>query len=208
MRLYDNPLSRNGYKVRLLASHLGLPLTVLATDLAAGESRRPEFLARNVAGRIPVLEMDDGTCLAESNAILLYLAEGTPLLPDGKLERTHVLRWMFFEQSAVLPTIGAARFLRLTKRDQQRPDAFAHRQEAALDALAALERHFTAHQWAALERFTVADIALYAYASVAEAAGLDVAPFPAFAAWRKRVEALPGHVGPAWGFDPAPAFVG
>lgn len=201
--LYDNALSRNGYKVRLLASHLGIPLTVVAKDLRAGESRRPDFLDKNVAGRIPVLELDDGTCLPESNAILLFLAEGSPLLPSDTLERTHVLRWMFFEQSAVLPTIGTARFLRLTGQDTQRPDVYAQRVEAAKDTLAALERQFSQHDWAALDRFTVADIALYAYSSLAEDAGLDAAAYPSFAAWRKRVEALPAHVKPDWGFAAA-----
>lgn len=198
--LYDNALSRNGYKVRLLARHLGLPLKVVAKDLFAGETRRPDFLGKNIAGRVPVLELDDGTCLPESNAILLFLAEGSALLPDDKLERIAVLRWMFFEQSAVLPTIGTARFFKLTGRDAQRPDVYAQRVEAAQDALAALERHFGANEWAALGRFTVADIALYAYGSVAEEAGIDTAPYPAFVAWRKRVEALPGHVKPDWGF--------
>jgi len=199
--LYDNPLSRNGYKVRLLANHLGLPLTVVAKDLKAGESRRPDFLDKNVAGKIPVLELDDGTCLAESNAIVLFLAEGTPLLPADTLERTHVLRWMFFEQSALLATIGSARFLRITGQHKQRPELYAQRVEMAQDALAALERHFGQNDWAALGRFTVADIALYAYSSVAEEAGIDTTPYPAFAAWRKRVEALPRHVKPDWGFQ-------
>lgn len=198
--LYDNPISRNGYKVRILASHLGLPLTVVAKDLKAGESRKPDFLAKNVAGRVPVLELDDGTCLAESNAIVLFLAEGSDLLPASPLERAQVLRWMFFEQNAILPTIGTARFLRITGRDKERPDVYAQRVEMALDSLAALERHFSVHCWAALDRFTVADITLYAYASLTEEAGIDVAAYPAFAAWRKRVEALPAHVGPNAGF--------
>ena len=195
--LYDNPLSRNGYKARLLASHLGLALDVVAKDLKAGESRRDDF---NAAGRVPVLELDDGTCLAESNAIVLYLAEGSPLSPAAPLERAQVLRWMFFEQNAVLPTIGAARFLRITGRDKERPDVYAQRVEMAHDALAALERHFGVHPWAALGRFTVADIALYAYLSVTEEAGLDLAAYPAVAAWRNRVQSLPGHVGPDAGF--------
>ncbi|HTH16947.1 MAG TPA: glutathione S-transferase family protein, partial [Magnetospirillum sp.] len=175
-------------------------LTVVAKDLFAGETRRPDFLDKNVAGRVPVLQLDDGTCLAESDAIVLFLAEGSALLPDDKLERCHVLRWMFFEQSAILPTVGTARFLKLTGRDTQRPDVYAQRVEATQDALATLERHFGGHDWAALGRFTVADIALYAYGSVVEEAGIDVAPYPAFAAWRKRVEAQPGHVKPDWGF--------
>jgi glutathione S-transferase len=198
--LYDNPLSRNGYKVRLLASHLGLPLRVVTKDLKAGESRQPDFLAKNIAGKVPVLELEDGTCLPESNAIVLFLAEGTPLLPTTLLDRTQVLRWMFFEQSQILPNIGLARMLKITGRDAQRPDVYAQRIEAAQDSLAALERHFVGHDWAALDRFTIADIVLYAYASVAEEAGIDTSPYPSVVGWRKRVEALPTHVKPDWGF--------
>ena len=198
--LYDNPLSRNGYKARLVASHLGLTLDVVTKDLLAGESRQADFLVKNAAGKVPVLELDDGTCLAESNAIVLFLAEGSELSPAAPLERAQVLRWMFFEQSAVLPTIGTARFLRITGRDKERPDVYAQRIEMAQDSLAALERHFSVHPWAALDRFTIADITLYAYASVAEDAGLDLAAYPAFVAWRKRVQSLPAHVGPNAGF--------
>lgn len=198
--LYDNPLSRNGYKVRLLASHLGLPLHVVTKDLKAGESRQPDFLAKNTVGKVPVLELEDGTCLPESNAIVLYMAEGTPLLPTAPLERAQVLRWMFFEQSQILPNIGLARMLKITGRDTQRPDVYAQRLEVAQDSLAALERHFGSHDWAALGRFTAADIVLYAYASVAEEAGIDTSPYPSVVAWRKRVEALPAHVKPDWGF--------
>ena len=199
--LYDNPLSRNGYKVRLLASHLGQTLRVVTKDLKAGESRQPDFLAKNTVGKVPVLELEDGTCLPESNAIVLYMAEGTPLLPSAPLDRTQVLRWMFFEQSQILPNIGLARLLKLTGRDAQRPDVYAQRIEAAQDGLAALERHFAGHDWAALDRFTIADIVLYAYASVAEDAGIDTSPYPSMIAWRKRVEALPAHVKPDWGFN-------
>lgn len=200
MILYDNKLSRNGYKVRLLASHLGIPLTVVAKDLMAGETRQPDYLGKNVVGKVPVLELDDGTCLPESNAILLYLADGSDLLPTDRLDRTHVLRWMFFEQGGILPTIGTARFLRITGRDQEAAQLYANRLQMAKDALAALERHFTGNDWAALGRFTVADIALYGYASVAEEAGIDMSDFPAVSAWRKRVQSLPQHVAPDWGF--------
>lgn len=198
--LYDYPRSRNGYKARLVASHLGLPLQVVTTDLMAGESRQADFLTKNAAGKVPVLELEDGTCLPESNAIALFLAEGSALLPDAKLERAQVLRWMFFEQSQLLPNIGLARMLKITGRDTQRPDVYAQRVEAAQDALSALERHFAGNDWAALGRFTVADIVLYAYSSVVEEAGIDTAPYPAFVAWRRRVESLPAHIPPDWGF--------
>ncbi|MGE4279848.1 MAG: glutathione S-transferase family protein [Magnetospirillum sp.] len=198
--LYDNPVSRNGYKARLLASHLGLSLQVVSKDLRAGESRQADFLAKNAAGKVPVLELEDGTCLPESNAIVLFLAEGSALLPVDTLERAQVLRWMFFEQSQLLPNIGLARMLKLTGRDAQRPDVYAQRIEAGQDALAALDRHLAGNDWAALGRFTVADIVLYAYASVAEVAGFDMAAYPAVVAWRRRVEALPAHIASDWGF--------
>lgn len=199
--LYDDPLSRNGYKVRLLLSHLGLTFRTVRVDIMTGDTRRPAFLERNVAGRIPVLETDDGACLAESNAILVYLAEGTRFLPEGRRALAEVLRWLFFEQNLIECTIGTARFMRKVGRDRKHPDAYADRLDYATDALAALERHLSGADWLACGRFGVADIALYGYVSVAEEAGIDMAGFPAVTAWRHRVAAVPGHVGPDWGFE-------
>jgi glutathione S-transferase len=194
--LYDNKLSRNGYKIRLLAAHAKLKLERVEIDILKGESRSQDFYARNVAGRIPVLTLDDGTNLAESNAILYYLAQGTDYWPVKALDQTDVLRWMFFEQNSIECSIGTARFWKKLGRDQQRADAFAHRMEASLDGLTVLNTHLAARDWVAAGRFTIADMALYGYVSVAPDAGIDLADFPAVTAWMARLEALPGHIGP------------
>jgi glutathione S-transferase len=192
--LYDNKLSRNGYKIRLLAAHADLALERVEVDILKGESRTAEFVSKNVAGRIPVLELEDGTHLAESNAILFYLAQGTAFWPANPLDQTDVLRWMFFEQNAIECSVGTARFWKKLGRDQSRADAFAHRMEASLDGLSTLDAHLAERQWAAADRFTIADIALYGYVSVAPEAGIDLSDFPAIAAWLHRVETLPGHI--------------
>ena len=194
--LYDNKLSRNGYKIRLLAAHADLALDRVEIDILKGESRTAEFVSKNVAGRIPVLELEDGTFLAESNAILYYLAQGTDFWPVTVLEQTDVLRWMFFEQNSIECSIGTARFWKKLGRDQQRPDAFAHRMEASLDGLTTLDSHLADHPWVAAGRFTIADMALYGYVSVAPDAGIDLSDFPAVSAWMRRIETLPGHISP------------
>lgn len=198
LTLYDDPLSRNGYKVRLLLRHLDMPFRFVRMDILAGETRRPAFLAKNVAGRIPLIEWDDGATLAESNAILFALAEGTAFLPDDRRQRAEVLRWMFFEQNLIEPTIGTARFLRKLGRHELRPDAYSHRLEIARDALEALDRHLVDREWVVPDRCTVADIALFGYACVAEEAGLDVADYGNLLSWRSRLEALPRHVEWDW----------
>src|SRR5579859_1236791 len=194
--LYDNKLSRNGYKIRLLAAHAGLKLERVEIDILKGESRTKDFVERNIAGRIPVLTLEDGTNLAESNAILYYLAQGTAYWPATALEQTEVLRWMFFEQNSIECSIGTARFWKKLGKDQTRQDAFAHRMEASLDGLSTLDSHLAERQWAAAGRFTIADMALYGYVSVAPDAGIDLSDFPAVSAWLRRIEALPGHVSP------------
>jgi len=200
LTLYDDPLSRNGYKIRLLLAELGLPVKVVHRNILTGETRQPEFLTKNIAGRIPVLELEDGGCLPESNAILLYLAEGSALLPADRLARAHVLRWMFFEQNMIECTIGTARFFKKMGKDVTHPDVYANRMDNAKDGLAALERHLAeGRDWLAGD-FSVADIALYGYVSVGAEAGIDMTAYPKLADWLKRVEARPAHVGPDHGF--------
>lgn len=198
LRLYDNHLSRNGYKIRLLLSHLGRPFEYVEKDILAGETRTPAFLAKNPAGRIPVLELEDGTCLAESGAILCWLADGTPFYPAAPLERAETLRWMFFEQNMLETPIGSARMWRKTGRDVSEPDVFAAKLVTARDGLAALDRHLKDRQWVAAGRFTIADIALYGYVSETEDAGIPLAETPAVVAWLARVAALPRHVPHDW----------
>jgi glutathione S-transferase len=194
LRLYDYPASANCYKVRLLLAQLARAYERVPVDIFAGESTNPEHLARNPAGRTPVLELDSGETIAESNAILLYLADGTPLVPEDLVRRAHVWQWLFFEQNFLEPNVGTARFWRLTGRDTPRPEVFAARVEAGEAALEALERQLRERNFVAADRYTVADVSLYAYAHVAHEAGIDMARFPAVRGWLERVASEPRFV--------------
>ena len=196
MRLYDYVPSANGYKVRLLLSWLGRPYELVPVDIFAGESRTEDFLRnKNPDGRIPVLEPEPGRFLAESNAILLYLARGTPLLPEDAFARAHVDQWLFFEQNSLEPNVGTVRFWHLTGRAGRHPETFRLRTERGHEALAAMERHLRGRTFLVEERPTVADIALYAYAHVAPEGGFTLERYPAVSAWLERVRARPGHIG-------------
>jgi glutathione S-transferase len=194
LRLYDYAGSGNCYKVRLLLAQLGREYERVPVDIFAGESTTPEHLARNPAGRTPVLELPSGETIAESNAILLYLAEGTPLMPDDLLERARVWQWLFFEQNFLEPSVGTARFWRLTGRDAERPELFAARVETGRAALDVLELHLAGRRFLLGDRFTVADVSLFAYAHVADDAGIDMEPYPAVRAWLGEVRATEGFM--------------
>jgi glutathione S-transferase len=193
MRLYDNKVSGNAYKVRLLLAQLGLPCERIELSVVDRSNRTEVIGDKNPALRIPVLELDDGTTLAESNAILCYLAEGTPYLPVGRLERARVLQWMFFEQYDHEPNIAVARKL-LHFAESSDPGVIEAKQEGGRRALAAMERHLAHHDFLVGDAYSVADIALYAYTHVAHEAGLDLAVYPGVAAWAERVAAQPGHI--------------
>lgn len=195
MRLYDFHDSANGYKVSLLLAILGIDYEYVEKDITRGETRTPEFLKINPNGRIPVLELDDGTCLAESDAILYYLADGTPWWPDDRLERARVLQWMFFEQYTHEPAVAVARYiLRHTPPDHPRRVELPAKQEAGRQAIGVMEGHLKDRNWFVGERPTIADIALFAYTHVADQGGVALDPFPAVNAWLDRVRAVPGFV--------------
>lgn len=197
MRLHDNLSSGNGYKVRLLLAQRGLAFERIEYDIDSGETRTPEFLARiNANGRVPVLELDDGRLLAESNAILCYLAEGTPFLPEGRFERARVLQWMFFEQYSHEPNIATPRFwiTHHIEMTEERQVALREKRRLGYAALGVMERHLEDHPYFGGERYSVADIALYAYTHVAGEGGFDLSSYPAIHAWLQRVEGQPGHV--------------
>ena len=194
LRLYDFHDSGNGYKVRLLLGQLGIPYECVEVDILTGKSRTPEFLAINVNGRVPVLELEDGRHLAESNALLFYLAEGTPFLPAERWARAQVMQWMFFEQYSHEPNIATSRFwLRHTDFDSHRRRRYAEKLKDGVAALQVMEKHLAGHAFFVAERYTIADIALYAYTHVADEGGFDLSPFPAIRAWLERVKAQPGH---------------
>ena len=197
LTLYSMQLSGNSYKVRLLLSRLGVAYRQVEVDILKGETRTPAFLAKNPDGHVPLLELEDGRRLAESNAILLYLAEGTPYLPADRFERAEVLRWMFFEQHSHEPAIAAARFwLALVKggRDLRTHD-IDQWMEKGYEALALMERHLGHNRYFVGERTSVADLALYAHTHVAPEGDFDLGGFPAVTDWLARVASEPGHVG-------------
>jgi glutathione S-transferase len=198
LRLYDYLSSGNGYKARLLLTLLGLPFERVELDILAGETRGAAFLAKNPNGKIPALELEDGTVLAESNAILFYLAEGSAFLPDTRLERAQALQWMFFEQYSHEPNVAVARFMLLHPPEgglsESGRAALARRQEQGHAALAVMERYLADRAFFVAGRYTIADIALYAYTHVAAEGGIALDGYPAIRAWLDRVAAEPGHI--------------
>lgn len=194
LRLYDYPSSANCYKARLLLAQLGLDYERVPVDIFAGDTTTAAYREKNPAGRTPVLELPSGETIAESNAILLYLGEGTPFVPEDLLEAARVWQWLFFEQNLFEPNVGTARFWRLTGRDALRPDVFAARKEAGRAAVEALDAGLRGHDFLLGERYTVADVSLYAYAHVAHEAGIDTDDCTALDAWLRRVEATPRFV--------------
>jgi glutathione S-transferase len=197
LTLYSMQLSGNSYKVRLLLARLGLVYRQIEVDILKGETRTPAFLAKNPDGHVPLLELQDGRRLAESNAILAYLAEGTEYLPDDAFERAQVLRWMFFEQHSHEPALAAARFwLSLVKggRDLRTHD-IDQWMEKGYEALALMERHLSSNDYFAGMRTSIADLALYAHTHVAPEGDFDLGGFPAVTDWLARIASEPGHVG-------------
>lgn len=199
LTLYSTRSSGNSYKVRLMLAKLGRPFRLVEVDIFAGENRTPEFLAKNVEGRVPLLEVD-GRFLAESNAILFYLAEGTPFLPADAFARAETLRWMFFEQHSHEPGIAAARFwLRQVRGGRElRAHDVDRWMEEGYAALSVMERHLSARRFFVGEGATIADIALFAHTHVAEEGDFSLAGFPAVRDWLARLAAEPGHVDMDW----------
>ena len=196
MHLFDYLDSGNGYKVRLLLAQLGTKYDWTHVDLDGGESRKPAFLKRNPNGRIPTLELDDGTNLAESNAILWYLAEGTPFAPADRLGRAQALQWMFFEQYDHEPYVATPRHIvKHLPPDSPRRAELPERLKKGRAAFTVMETHLATRKFFVAERYGIADIALYAYTHVAHEGGHDLAPYPSLRAWLARVAAQPRYVG-------------
>jgi len=190
-------MSGNCYKVRLVARILDIPLRLENYAVNGGKTRTPEFLAKNPNGRVPLLELDDGRCLPESNAIICYLADGSPLIPNDVWTRATMLQWMFFEQYSHEPYIAVARFL-LTEATpevlEKRRDSIPGLQEKGNAALAVMETHLAKREWFAGESLSLADIALYSYTHCAGEGGFDLSRYEAISAWLRRVEREPGYV--------------
>ncbi|MEQ8230302.1 MAG: glutathione S-transferase family protein [Gammaproteobacteria bacterium] len=193
--VHGDAWSGNCYKVKLLLTQLGLPFTWQAVDILAGTTRTPVFLALNPNGRVPVVEFDDGRTLAESNAILNYFAQGTPLLPDDAWARAEVLQWQFFEQYSHEPYIATSRYIvRYLGNPPARQDDLEARRGGGYAALNVMEEHLKTHDFFAAGRYTIADISLYAYTHVAADGGFALDDFARVRTWLARVAAQPGHV--------------
>jgi glutathione S-transferase len=195
LRLYDFLASGNGYKVRLLLTQLRIPFERIEVDILSGATRTPEYLAKNANGRIPLLEVSVDERLAESNAILFYLAEGTAFLPKARWQRAKVLEWLFFEQYSHEPNIATPRFwLKYQLLNDERRVALEHKRKLGYAALDVMERHLGRHPFFVAGAYSIADIALYAYTHVAHEGGFDLGPYGAIRAWMDRVRAEPGHI--------------
>jgi glutathione S-transferase len=196
IRLYESSIpSGNAYKVALLLAQLGIDVDVVALDILASpsETRRPEFLARNPNGRIPVLELDDGSYLAESNAILYYLGHGTPYLPTDPLDRARALQWMFFEQYSHEPYVAVFKFWTYWGGlDDKHPDEIARCLQRGQAAIDVMETHLERARWFTGTAYGIADIALYAYTQTAGEIGFSVGA--RVTDWLDRVRNQPRHI--------------
>jgi glutathione S-transferase len=191
-RVYGMSSSGNCYKVRLLLEQLQLPYDWIEIDTRSGTTRQAEFLDRNPNGRVPTLEYQPGQYLAESNAILVYLAEGSRFWPQHRIERAQALQWMFFEQYSHEPYIAVARFIctMLPAQDARRAE-MPRLHDRGYQALAVMEQHLAQHRFFVADSYSIADIALYAYTHAAADGGFDLQRFPAVRAWIARVESQP-----------------
>jgi glutathione S-transferase len=194
LRLYDYAASANCYKVRLLLAQLRQPYERVPIDIFAGDTLTDDYGRLNPVRETPVLELDSGETVTQSNAILWYLAEGAPFLPDDRLGRAQVVQWLSFEQERVMLGIGSARFRRMTGRAELDPAADAARFATGEQALAILDAHLASREYVVGDTCTIADISLFAYTHVADDAGFGLARFPNVRAWLDRVRALPGFV--------------
>jgi glutathione S-transferase len=195
LKLYEYPPSGNCYKIRLLLTQLNIPFDRTTIDILKGESRTPEFLLKNPNGRIPVLEIAPGKFLFESNAIMFYSSEGTEFFPDDKLERAQVMQWLFFEQYSHEPYIATSRFwISLLGKAEEYQEALQQKQAPGYAALGVMEKHLANRDFFVGNRYTIADIGLFAYTHVAGEGGFDLSGFPAILSWIDRVQSQPRHI--------------
>ncbi|BAZ31530.1 glutathione S-transferase domain-containing protein [Cylindrospermum sp. NIES-4074] len=189
LRLYDFLPSGNGYKIRLLLTQLGMPFEWVEVNITKNETRTPEFLSKNPNGKIPLLEIEPGKYLAESNAILMYLSEGTEFLPYDRYLRAQVLQWLFFEQYSHEPFIATSRYwISILGKAEEYREAIEQKREPGYAALGLMENHLKSHIFLVADRYTIADIALFAYTHVAGEGGFDLTLFPSIQAWIERVK--------------------
>jgi len=195
LKLHDTRLSGNAWKVRLLLSHLHVPFTRVTYVLAEGKTYLPEFRKMNPLGKVPVVEFEDGVCLYESNAILAHFAEGTAYLPADPLTRTRVFQWLFFEQAELMPNVAIPRMYIMIKKEKERyaREIDVH-QAAATRALGVMDAQLERTRYLAGDEYTIADISLHAYASLAPDAEIDLSDFSSVRRWSEDVQRQPGYV--------------
>jgi glutathione S-transferase len=198
--LYSMRRSGNCYKVRLALAQLDIPHELIEIDILKGETRTPEFLAMNPSGHVPLLQVGRDRFIAESNAILWYVAGATPLVPEDRVDRAEMLQWMFFEQHSLEPNLGAAYFwLTLVRGGRElQQHALEDWMEEGYRALGVMEKHLARNRFVAAGQYTIADIALYGYTHVAHTCDYDLARFPAVRDWLARVADQPNHVTMDW----------
>jgi glutathione S-transferase len=194
--LYSMRRSGNCYKVRLALTQRDIPHELVEIDILQGETRTPEFLAMNPSGHVPLLKVAPSRYIAESSAILWYIAEHTPLTPDDRADRAETLQWMFFEQHSLEPNLGAAYFwLTLVRGGRElQSHALEDWMQEGYRALGVMERHLTKRRFFAANRYTIADIALYGYTHVAHTCDYDLTGFPAVRDWLERIAEQPNHI--------------
>ena len=194
-RLYDFLPSGNGYKVRLLLTQLQVPFTRIETNILLGETRTPEFLEKNPNGRIPVLEIAANKFLAESNAILFYLSQGTKYFPKDSWQQAQVMQWLFFEQYSHEPYLATSRYwLNILAKADDYSEQLKQKQQGGYAALNVMEQHLQTHSFLVGGKYTIADISLYAYTHVAHEGGFDLTEFSAIKAWLERIQSQPRHI--------------
>ena len=195
MKVYGDIRSGNCYKIKLLATLLDIDHEWITVDVLSGETRSPAFLAKNPNGKIPLLELDDGRCLAESNAILNYLAAGSDLIPADNYDHALVLQWQFFEQYSHEPYIAVARFIeKFLGLPAERRHEYESKQAGGHKALSVMELQLAKTPYLVGKQLTTADISLYGYTHVAHEGGFDLAGYPAINAWLERIRSLPEYV--------------
>lgn len=202
LKLHDYLPSQNGFKIRLLLQHLGQPYQHVPVAIFQGASRTPEFLEKNPIGAIPVLEPQPGVFIAESNAILCYLAQDTAYLPSERLAHARVMQWLFFEQYYVEPTIGTLRFWTLVGKLKANEAVAAGKRSSGERALDALERHLSKHPFLANDSYSIADIAVFAYSHLAADANFALESRPAFVRWIERVKSQAGTLPQIYPYTP------
>jgi glutathione S-transferase len=195
VKLYEFPTSGNCYKARLALTQGGKAFERVEMGRNDGSIKTDAFKKISPSARVPALEVAPGKVLVESSAIVYFAGKGTPLVPEDPYEQAEIVRWMSFEQDSVLPTIALARFIKkMLGLPREKEAEFKAKQEGAANALRIMERHLASHEFFVGERYTVADIALYAYTHLAPEGGIDLAPYPNVQAWLARVRAQPKHV--------------